>query len=289
MKLKKILAAAAAAMTLLSGCGGSSESSGSGSSQNNTEGTNNMTTSARDNSSQSPEADEIKEPKSIKLMAAGDSITDGFWLEGGYRVTLCDLLEENGYSQYVDFVGNKQSGNCYDGDHCGYTAFAIDQIPASESVTGARSGITRFIKKLVPEYEPDVVLLQIGTNDILSLYKLDEAGTRLENLVDIFLENIPEDGMLFLATIPYMDATDNTYIPAEYFTVEDMDKYVDDYNAKVKEIVEKKQAQGKNIELADVNSVLTKEDLYDGVHPSEEGYKKLGEFWYEKVKDFITE
>ena len=56
----------------------------------------------------------------------------------------------------------------------------------------------------------------------------------------------------------------------------------------IKELVEKKKAEGKNIELADVASVITKDDLYDGVHPSEEGYKKMGEFWYNVITDYIT-
>lgn len=80
--------------------------------------------------------------------------------------------------------------------------------------------------------------------------------------------------MLYLATIPYMNAEDDTYIDPEYFTVEDMDKYVDDYNEKVKALVEEEKAAGRNIELTDINSVLTKEDLQDGIHPTKEGYEK---------------
>jgi hypothetical protein len=41
----------------------------------------------------------------IRVMPLGDSITDGYWMTGGYRLTLCDMLEENGLSDQVDFVG----------------------------------------------------------------------------------------------------------------------------------------------------------------------------------------
>ncbi|WP_124099795.1 SGNH/GDSL hydrolase family protein [Ruminococcus sp. Marseille-P6503] len=230
---------------------------------------------------------EIQYPRSIKLMCLGDSITEGFTYRGSYRVQLADMLEENGLSQYVDFVGKKKAGDCYDGQHCGYTGYSIDAI--AESVTGdVRSGISDKVDELFDAYTPDVVLLQIGTNDILSLYELDSAGDRLKNLVDSILDKLPEDGMLYLATIPYMDATDNTYISAEYFTVDAMDKYVDEYNEKVRTVVQEEKAAGRNIELADVNGVLTKDDLQDGVHPTKEGYEKLGEFWYGIVSAYVT-
>lgn len=278
--MKKLLLAVIASAMLLSACG-AQDSSSEKAKENSSEAT---TTTVPDSSE--PEAP--KEPRSVKVMLYGDSITDGFWLEGGYRVTLCNMLEENGYSQYVDFVGKNHSGECYDNEHCGFTAFAIDPVPSSESVTGGRSGISRFAEKILNDYPCDVVALQIGTNDVLSLYRLDEIGTRLENMVDLILSKLPDDGMLYLATITCMDANDNTYIPAEHFTVEFMDKCVDDYNKVIKELVEKKKAEGKNIELADVASVITKDDLYDGVHPSEEGYKKMGEFWYNVITDYIT-
>ena len=35
-------------------------------------------------------AEEEKEP--LRLMCLGDSITDGFWMPGGYRNTLCKLI-----------------------------------------------------------------------------------------------------------------------------------------------------------------------------------------------------
>jgi lysophospholipase L1-like esterase len=221
-------------------------------------------------------------------MTFGDSITDGYWLKGGYRTTLANELESNGYSEYVDFVGRKSGGDCYDNKHEGYSGYSIDPIADEDSISGQRNGLSTIAEKELTKFTPDVVLLQVGTNDILSLYDLDNAGERLKGLVETTLDNLPEDGMLFLATIPYMDANDTTYIDPEYFTVDYMDECVDSYNEKVKAVVEEEQAAGKNIELADINSVLTKDDLYDGVHPNEEGYQKMGEYWYGIVSDYIT-
>ncbi len=273
MKMKKVLLPLLLSAMLLSACGETDASS--------QEEVGSATESLASQA-------EVQYPRSIKLMALGDSITEGFTYRGAYRVPLANLLEENGLSQYVDFVGKKQAGDCYDNQHCGYTGYSIDPISEEDSVSGGRSGISERIEDLFGTYTPDVVMLQIGTNDILSLYELDSAGDRLKALVDSIFEKLPDDGMLYLATIPYMNAEDDTYIDPEYFTVEDMDKYVDDYNEKVKALVEEEKAAGRNIELADINSVLTKEDLQDGIHPTKEGYEKMGAYWYDIISGYVT-
>lgn len=273
MKMKKVLLPLLLSAMLLSACGETDASS--------QEEVGSATESLASQA-------EVQYPRSIKLMALGDSITEGFTYRGAYRVPLANLLEENGLSQYVDFVGKKQAGDCYDNQHCGYTGYSIDPISEEDSVSGGRSGISERIEDLFGTYTPDVVMLQIGTNDILSLYELESAGDRLKALVDSIFEKLPDDGMLYLATIPYMNAEDDTYIDPEYFTVEDMDKYVDDYNEKVKALVEEEKAAGRNIELADINSVLTKEDLQDGIHPTKEGYEKMGAYWYDIISGYVT-
>lgn len=281
MKKLSIITASVLAAAMLAGCG----ESGSSSSQQ--EASSEAASSAASAQESSSEQEKAPTYKSIKLMTYGDSITDGFWLKGGYRTFLCNKLEENGLSQYVDFVGSKKGGECYDNEHEGYTGFSIDNI--QESITGGRMGISNLMPKRIEKFQPDVVTLMIGTNDILSHYELDKAGERLEALLDKAFEKMPEGSTLFLATLPDMDASDNTYIDKDTYTVEYMDQCIADYNEKVKALVEKKQGEGKNIVLADVHSALTKEDLYDGVHPNEEGYKKLADFWYDIITGYITE
>lgn len=224
----------------------------------------------------------------IRVMPLGDSITDGFWLTGGYRTTLCNLLEENGYSDKIDMVGPNWGGDCYDPQHAGYSGYSIDNIEQADSISGARTGISSFADWLMQENPADVIMLQIGTNDILSYYDLDNISTRLENLVNQLLYYIDDDGMIYVSTIPCMDATNTLYISEYYFTPDSMDAIVDKYNSEIKELVSKLQAEGKNVELSDVNSVLDKSDLFDGVHPSAEGYEKMGQHWYGILTDYIN-
>lgn len=223
------------------------------------------------------------ETETLSLMCLGDSITDGFWMTGGYRNTLCDLITENDQQAQVDMVGPNWGGSGYDTQHAGYSGYSVDNIAQEDSISGARTGISSFIDWLMTDYPADVVFLQIGTNDILSLYDLENYGTRLEALVDKILPTLPEDGALYLATLPCMDATNTLYISEYFFTVESMDEAVAQCNAQIRALVAKKQSEGARIMLSDINGVLEKTDLYDGVHPNEEGYRKMGEYWYQQL------
>ena len=226
----------------------------------------------------------------LRVMCMGDSITDGFWLTGGYRNTLCSMVTENGLQDRIDFVGPNWGINTadgYDPNHAGFSGYSIDNIAQEQSISGGRTGLSSFAETMLQTHPADVIFLQIGTNDILSLYDLEHFGERLENLVNLILAALPENGMLYLATLPAMDANDHLYISEYYFTVESMDAAVNSCNAQIKALAEKLKAAGKPVRLANVGGVLTKADLYDGVHPSEEGYRKLGEFWYTQLTDYL--
>lgn len=225
--------------------------------------------------------------RTYSVMCLGDSITDGFYYPGGYRNTLCELLTEHELSDDVDLVGPNWGGDGYDPQHAGYSGYSIDNIAQNDSISGQRTGISSFIDSLLESYPADVICLQIGTNDILSNYDLPHIGDRLDALVGRILPTLPDDGMLYLATLPPMDANNTLYISAQYFTPDSMDECVDDYNAAIRSIVTRRQAAGDPIALAEMDTVVTKELLYDGVHPSVEGYQKMGQYWYDLLSDYL--
>ena len=143
-------------------------------------------------------------------------------------------------------------------------------------------------------YQPDVIMLQIGTNDVLDA-QLTGIGDRLEELVDKLIPYVSGDGqVLYLASIPNIDAIERyDWLGAYEWTYgvsykSDPEKFVatvqaavDDYNTIVKNLVAKKQAEGAHIEFSDINSTIdiSAGDLEDGVHPSEQGYAKMGQYW----------
>lgn len=246
----------------------------------------------------------------VKIIAMGDSITHGYINgDNGYRKYFCYDLQQNGITNF-DMVGpnNNWSDSAtydwngttitYDPAHAGYSGYAIQKI-------GSRQGLQETIFdatyingdvscNMMEAYQPDVIMLQIGTNDVLDA-QLTGIGDRLEELVDKLLPYVSGDGqVLYLASIPNIDAIKRyDWLGAYQWTYgvsyeSDPEKFVatvqaavDDYNTIVKNLVAKKQAEGAHIEFSDINSTIdiSAGDLKDGVHPSEQGYAKMGQYW----------
>ena len=120
-------------------------------------------------------AEETGTDSDVKIMSLGDSITDGYWTAGGYRKYLYHELELKGYDN-IDMVGMKGSDSAtfnyngetftYDDNYSGYSGYAIQYMTGTET----RQGILETIQEtdMINVCKPDIILLKIGTNDILS-------------------------------------------------------------------------------------------------------------------------
>jgi len=248
----------------------------------------------------------------VKIMSLGDSITDGYWTSGGYRKYLCHELEQMGYNN-IDMVGAKGGNSStfnyngetvkYDDNYSGYSGYAIQKMTTKEN----REGILETIqgtwyngKNMIQAYDPDIVLLQIGTNDILSEYN-DGITDRLENLVNVILEDMDADDVVYVSTIPDIDAVMRADWLGAYginawgSTAEEKQQLmntvqscIDSYNSSIYDMVERMQGEGKQVRFADIHSVVDyKTDLYDGVHPNEQGYENMGKYWAGVLDDYF--
>ncbi|MGN1403321.1 MAG: GDSL-type esterase/lipase family protein [Ruminococcus sp.] len=255
----------------------------------------------------------------VRILAMGDSITDGYINgDNGYRKYLCYHLQQQGFTNF-DMVGPNNNWTdtatydyngttiTYDPAHAGYSGYAIQAM-------SGRSGIMETVfdqtyygtdgttGNMLEVYDPDMILLQIGTNDLLDA-KGEGAPERLEELVDKIALYLDEGDVLFLASVPEIDVeVRNDWLGAYQWTynipsyaddpvtyTETVERCVDEYNAAVEALVEKKQAEGMNIRFADINSVVDmKTGLYDGVHPNEDGYACMGQYWSEQILAYLN-
>jgi lysophospholipase L1-like esterase len=198
----------------------------------------------------------------IKIMPLGASITWGTnSTDGnGYREELRKLLTTNaGLS--VDYVGSQKSGTATDNDNEGHPGYRIDQVAA-----GADGWLAT--------YQPDVVLLNVGTNDTIQNYDLPNAPARLRALIDQILVDRPTATVVFSTLVPSGDATNNARVQA--------------FNAQLPAIAQAEQSAGQKVRLVDLNSTLTTADIgSDGVHPTDAGYVKVADLWYSGLQPVL--
>lgn len=251
----------------------------------------------------------------VRIMSIGDSITHGYINgDNGYRKYFNYYLQQNGITNF-DMVGpnNSWSNSAtyswngttinYDPQHAGFSGYAIQS-------TGGRTGIQETIfnntysnngvsGNMLDAYDPNIIMLQIGTNDLLDC-QLDGAGERLEELVDLILPYVSDEGeMLYLASVPDIDAEIRndwlgnyrwklgyTYSENPEAFSEAVQEAVDNYNIMVRNLVAEKQSEGYNIGFTDINSVVDmKSGLDDGCHPNESGYACMGKLWAETLTE----
>jgi lysophospholipase L1-like esterase len=192
-----------------------------------------------------------------RIMPLGDSITYGAGSDStsGYRAALWDrLVEQAGYN--IDFVGSQQSGALPDRDNEGHPGWRIDQIAAD-------------IDGWMSTYQPDVVLLHIGTNDMNQGYHVATAPQRLGALLDQILADRPATVIIVAKIVPSLNPVTEARIKA--------------YNAALPGIA---AARGSRVHVVDM-SALSPADMHDNLHPNDLGCARVAVRWYSALETVL--
>ncbi|MEW1838404.1 GDSL-type esterase/lipase family protein [Nonomuraea angiospora] len=198
----------------------------------------------------------VRVPAMLRVMPLGDSITYGVESSdgNGYRDELYAYLKAS--APDVDFVGSVRAGSMSDRDNEGHPGDRIGEIAA-------------FAYCSVPRYQPNVITLHAGTNDMNQNYNLSQAPTRLKKLINQALTHSPRATVLVAKLIP---------------TGKDgLQPRIDAYNAALPGMVEDLQSEGKHVLLVDMSRVLVSDGLENDAHPTDAGYAKMADAWYGAV------
>ena len=212
--------------------------------------------------------------ENVKVMPVGDSITlgkDGG--VGGYRRVLYEWLIAGGYR--IAYVGKQNlvrhgPPTCTDGSipwHEGYGSFRTDMI--LNGGTAEKQSAPPLTATLAT-FKPDLVLVMLGTNDIIQNYQLDGLEERLEKILEtIYTANAK--AAIVVASIA----------PIKRAQWADKEARVVAYNTALADIVKKQAALGRQIVFADIHASLAERGLsQDGVHPGPLGYAQMAQVFY---------
>lgn len=225
------------------------------------------------------------EGDTIRLHPIGDSITRG--TKGyTYRQYLKALLKAININ--VNFVGQcphaadagsswtnyQDLFNTLEGDieHDGWGGVRIEQL--TDMTNNTRGYPKKTIQQMVLDNPSDIILLMIGTNDIISVYQLSSAPARLDTLISRIVRSTPNK--VIVTSIP------PTPLPIANGTIKT-------FNAAIPGIVAAHKAKGEKISYIDINAMMGNDDISsDSYHPNSQGYEKIGKGFFEAIKSVIS-
>lgn len=193
--------------------------------------------------------------RGVIVLCAGDSLT-----ESSYPKFLKNILNTAGIRAKVLNYG--RSGN----------------------TTGEYLSYLLENKESFAEKQPDIVCLLLGTNDVRNDQDNTSSSLVYSNLKDIlaiFSQFKDPDGnktRILLSTIPPIP--DGVPLP---FNTESQERALHEINPLILKI-----GKEENLTVVDNTSLFLKEpDLLPEVHPTEEGYRRLAQNWFEALRPLI--
>ncbi|KAJ4245227.1 hypothetical protein NW762_014097 [Fusarium torreyae] len=200
---------------------------------------------------------------SLRLMPLGGSVTYGVGSSdrNGYRKFLQDMLHANGCQ--VRILGSRKSGSMDNNENEGWRGYRLDQIEAK-----ARRSIATI--------KPNIFTINAGSNDCIQDFQLDRFGQRMSDMLEYLWRASPLSTVILSTLLVNAD--------------EEVNSRVLRVNSQLRDLALLKAAAQKRIVLADMNGTEGPQldDLMDGTHPNDEGYKKMAHIWFSAIQKART-
>ena len=217
----------------------------------------------------------------IRIMPLGDSITEGYPDDNGYRRYLYKkLVDTTGYN--VNFVGGITQGSPADFDrdhegHGGWQAGGTNPPPPGYQVPFLSDHLSQYLI----QQKPQIVLLHIGTNDISETGSFwiktpSQIADTIRYLMDLIYNNNPNTKTILARII-----NRNTPYPAK-----------EDETTLVNQLLQARADSlitlGRNITVVDMEPVLNySTDMSDSLHPNTNGYWKMSNTWFTTLTNVL--
>ncbi|MEN6449366.1 MAG: SGNH/GDSL hydrolase family protein [Thermoguttaceae bacterium] len=228
----------------------------------------------------------------IQIMPLGDSITNGVNVAGGYRAELYQRLTNAGVS--FQFVGSDTESptatltNAGQDHHEGHNGIQVDQLEGNldgnTNYTNGNGGYWFAGTGARAAVYPNVILLMCGINDIDSAPypTVSTVTARMNSLLNHIFQDRPNVAVILASLTPLAG---NNYTA--------WNSKVTAYNASLPGLVSTYASQGHKAYFLDMHSKLNNSpsissnpDLWnaDGLHPSQSGYNKMGDAWFDAMQ-----
>ena len=157
-------------------------------------------------SAETAPGDETEVPEILRIMAVGDSITHGVAGAKSYRQPLIDLLKASGCEfEMVGSMTTNLPDTGFDSPHEAYAGHRTDAfLTGRQSSVGNNEGISASMM----QFQPDLILLKIGTNDISQNRDINNTVANVDQIVALIFDAEPESRVVVSTVVPYFRSTD---------------------------------------------------------------------------------
>ena len=225
----------------------------------------------------------------LKVMAAGDSITDDCSINGAWRLYLQPLLETNGYPfTFLGRFSSAPSGTFTKVKHEGICGAVIAAPGLMTTPVHNYSGPNTYLQKTLMDglvtNTPDLVLIMMGANDIgrgRNPYLV--ATNHLPALLDSIFGKLPAANIIVSKPTTLQNANVGMPLYSSFAT------NIHIYNTTMQSMINARRAQGQNVFLADLFSVVDGRTMFlsDNLHPNAAGLNAIAKEWLFRI-DAIT-
>jgi len=200
----------------------------------------------------------------VRIMPLGDSITQADKYHNSYRRPLWHMLEREGYR--VDFVGSLSTQyrggpprQDFDPDHEGHWGWRADEV--------LRSGDGEPLRR----HTPDIVLMHLGTNDMIQGQSVQTTAKELRQIVDSLRAGNPRVTVLIARLIPTTEPGYN--------------RRIDELNQQIFKLASEETIPVSRVIVVDQHEGFNAwHDTYDGIHPNPRGERKMARKWFDALR-----
>ncbi|MGF1548272.1 MAG: PKD domain-containing protein [Thiotrichales bacterium] len=225
----------------------------------------------------------------IRILPLGDSITQGQTTASAsgfaYRVALWKkLLDAKVAFEFVGSLNSNFSSATDGGTHTvdNEVPYSFNAIPHEGHWGWTANQVLADVTTWWSGYatKPDVVLILLGTNDLLSASITAEgAASNVRNVVNVLpgLANADGKSLVYLvAKIPPVNAVTYPNATTEKISI---------FNDSISGFPNALGFASTQMRIVDMNADLTFEsDTYDGIHPNTAGEEKIAMKWFNELK-----
>lgn len=208
----------------------------------------------------------------LKIMPFGDSITEGQRGHNTYRRSLWFQLHESGC--FIDYVGNRLgvsngSRNTggqrppnpdFDLDHEGRWDYRADELVGTAA-------------NAVAEHAPDVILIHIGTNDLMRGQSVTSTLADIAAIIDSVRLAKPDIAILVAQLVPASDVRSK----------------IIELNSLIPGLVATRFDRRSPLIVVDQFTGYFSEDNYDGIHPAKSGEGKIASNWTNAILGLVAD